>query len=101
EEYADRNPDVLAAVHKTIARANDFIGKQPAEAARILSTAEQGKITAAKYQSYLTFKGIEFTTAPHGLVRGGAFMTHIGLITNAPANWRDLVFDTVKNESGS
>jgi hypothetical protein len=49
---------------------------------------------------YLTYKGIDFTTAPHGLLKIGAFMKEIGLIKKA-SDWRALVFDTVKNENGS
>ncbi|MFI0444101.1 ABC transporter substrate-binding protein [Actinomadura sp. 6N118] len=101
EEYAEKNQDVLAAVHKTIARANDFITKQPAEAAKILANAEKGKISAAQYEKYLTYKGIEFTTTPHGLLKIAAFMKQIGVIKKVPADWRDLAFDTVKNENGS
>ncbi|MEU6039980.1 ABC transporter substrate-binding protein [Actinomadura sp. NPDC047616] len=101
EEYAEKNPDVLAAVHKTIARANAFIAEQPAEAAKILADAEKGRITADRYEKYLTHEGIEFTTTPHGLVKIAAFMKEIGVIKKVPADWRDLAFDTVRKENGS
>ncbi|GAA4145841.1 ABC transporter substrate-binding protein [Actinomadura keratinilytica] len=101
EEYAERNPDVLTAVHKAIARANDFITEQPAEAAKILADAEKGRIGAEKYEKYLTYEGIEFTTTPHGLVKLAAFMKEIGVIRKVPADWRDLAFDTVRKEDGS
>jgi NitT/TauT family transport system substrate-binding protein len=101
EEYAEKNQDVLAAVHKTIARANDFIIKQPAEAAKILVAAEKGKISAAQYEKYLTYKGIEFTTTPHGVLKIATFMKEIGVIKKVPGDWRDLAFDTVKKENGS
>ncbi|GLZ12736.1 ABC transporter substrate-binding protein [Actinomadura sp. NBRC 104425] len=101
EQYAEQNPDVLTAVHKVIARANDFITRQPAEAAKILVDAEKGKITAEQYEKYLTYEGIEFTTTPHGLVKLAAFMKEIGVIKKAPSDWRDVVFDTVRNENGS
>ena len=101
EEYAEKNPDVISAVHRTIARANDFITKQPAEAAKILSQAEQGKISAQAYERYLTHEGIEFTTTPHGILKIAAFMKEIGVIKKVPRDWRDLAFDTVKKENGS
>ncbi|MFC5753204.1 ABC transporter substrate-binding protein [Actinomadura rugatobispora] len=101
DEYAEKNPDVLAAVHKTIARANDFIIKQPAEAAKILSAAEKGRISAAQYEKYLTHQGIQFTTTPHGLLKIAAFMKEIEVIKKVPGDWRDLAFDTVKKENGS
>ena len=101
EEYAKKNEGVLNAVHKNIGRANALITNSPAEAAQILSKVEKGKISPAKYQEYLTYKGIEFTTTPHTLLKLGAFMKEVGLIKKSPGDWRDLVFDMVKGETGS
>ncbi|MEV1173010.1 ABC transporter substrate-binding protein [Nonomuraea sp. NPDC049784] len=101
EEYAAKNPDVVKSIYKNIARANDLITNSPAEAAQILSQAEKGKISPAEYQVYLTYKGIEFTTTPHGLLKLSAFMKEVGVIKKTPADWRDVVFDTIKGENGS
>ncbi|RSN52202.1 ABC transporter substrate-binding protein [Actinomadura sp. WAC 06369] len=101
EEYAERNPDVLDAVHRNLAKANELIVESPAEAARILSKAEKGKIAPAEYEEYLTYKGIEFTTTPHSLLKIGEFMKEVGVVEKLPEDWRTLVFDTVKNENGS
>ncbi|WP_433463574.1 ABC transporter substrate-binding protein [Spirillospora sp. CA-128828] len=101
QEYEEKNPDVINAVHRNIAKANDLIIKSPAEAAQILSQAEKGKIPAAKYREYLTYQGIEFTTTPHSLLKIGAFMKEVGVVKKVPGDWRETVFDTVKNENGS
>jgi NitT/TauT family transport system substrate-binding protein len=101
QEYADKNPDVITAVHRNIAKANDLITNSPAEAARILSAAEKGKIPPAKYQEYLTYQGIQFTTTPHSLLEIGAFMKEVGVVKKVPGDWRETVFDTVKKENGS
>jgi NitT/TauT family transport system substrate-binding protein len=101
EEYAEKNGDVIDAVHKNIARANDLIVKSPDEAAQILAKSEKGKISPAKYKEYLTYKGIEFTTTPHSLLKLGAFMKEVGVTKKVPGDWRELVFDTVKKENGS
>ncbi|GLZ09429.1 ABC transporter substrate-binding protein [Actinomadura sp. NBRC 104412] len=101
QDYAEKNPDVIAAVHRNIAKANDLIVNSPAEAARILSQAEKGKISPATYQKYLTHPGIEYTTTPHSLLKLGAFMKEVGVVKKVPGDWREVVFDTVKNENGS
>lgn len=101
EQYAEKNQDVLDALHKNIARANDFIIKDPDGAAAILSRSDNGKIIPAKYKEYLTYKGIEFTTTPHGLLKTAAFMKQIGVIKKTPPNWQDLAFDTIRKEAGS
>lgn len=101
EEYEAANPDVLASFYKNITRANELITKSPAEAAKILSEAEKGKISPEKYQEYLTYSGIEFTTAPHGVLKLSAFMKEVGVIKKTPADWRDIVFDQAKKENGS
>ena len=101
DEYADKNADVLAAVLTAIGRANDFIAKDPEQAAAILSKAEKGKISAKKYEKYLTWKGIVFTTAPHSIVKIGTFMKQVGVIKKTPGDWQSYVFDTVRKEDGS
>lgn len=101
EDYAKDNADVLAAVHAQVARANDFITKNPKEAAEIISKAEGGKISPEQYEKYLTWKGLVFTTAPHSIVKLGTFMHQIGVIKKAPGPWTSYVFDTVRKEAGS
>ncbi|MEO3796306.1 ABC transporter substrate-binding protein [Nonomuraea sp. B10E15] len=101
QEYAEQNGDVIEAVHRNIARASDLIRNSPGEAAQILSEAEGGKVSPARYEEYLTFDGIEFTTTPHALLKLGAFMKEVGVVKKTPADWRDVVFDTVKQEDGS
>jgi NitT/TauT family transport system substrate-binding protein len=97
EEYAEANPEVLEALHAAIGRARDLIADDPAEAARVLSEAEDGAITPERYEDYLTREGIEFTTTPQGLADLGAFMAEIGEIDAAAAP-ADLVFPTVAGE---
>ncbi|MFB4300971.1 ABC transporter substrate-binding protein [Actinomadura sp. NTSP31] len=101
EQYAEKNQDVIDAVHRNIAKANQLIVASPDEAAQILSKAEKGKVSPAKYKEYLTYKGIEFTTTPHALLKIGAFMKEVGAVKKVPGDWRDAVFDTVKKENGS
>lgn len=101
EEYAQDNGDVLDAVHSVVGKANAFIKKDPEQAAAIIAKAEGGKISAKKYQTYLTWKGIDFTTAPHSIGKLGTFMHQIGVIKKAPGDWRSYVFDSARNEPGS
>ena len=101
EDYAKDNGDVLAAVYAQVDRANKFIKANPAEAAKIISKAENGKISAEKYEKYLTWKGIDFTTAPHSIVKLGTFMHQIGVIKKAPGPWTSYVFDTATKTDGS
>ncbi|MEE2037137.1 ABC transporter substrate-binding protein [Nocardiopsis sp. CT-R113] len=101
EDYAEENPDVIEALHACVERANGLITDDPEEAARILSEAEDGAVSAEEYLEHLGRDGIEYTTAPQGLERIGAFMAEIGAIGSAPESWSDLVFDTVAGEDGS
>lgn len=100
EDYAEENPDVVEALHACVERANELIVGDPEEAARILSEAEDGAISAEEYLGHLEREGIEYTTAPQGLERIGGFMSEIGAI-GTPESWGDLVFDTVAGEDGS
>ncbi|RCV48599.1 ABC transporter substrate-binding protein [Marinitenerispora sediminis] len=101
EDYAEDNPDVIAAVHANVARANELINSDPARAAGILAEAEDGDVTAEQYEDYLTREGTEFTTTPQGLEALSSFMSEIGEIDTTPGGWTDLVFDTVAEEAGS
>jgi NitT/TauT family transport system substrate-binding protein len=101
EEYQKENAAVTDAVFAQIERATKLINDDPKAAAAILEAESGGQLKAADAERYLTDPSTKYTTEPHGFMAFATFMKEIGLIENAPASWKDLVFDNLASMQGS
>ena len=55
----------------------------------------------AEFAQMLSDDGNIFQSLPKGTFQTAAFMAKIGLIREAPADWRDYFFDDLKGREGS
>ncbi|HEY8391372.1 MAG TPA: ABC transporter substrate-binding protein, partial [Capillibacterium sp.] len=69
------------------------------EAAKLL--APEFGLTPEKTLAYPNWEGMNYTSAPYGLMGFGEFMVRAGYIKRAPASLSEIAFDNVLAIAGS
>jgi NitT/TauT family transport system substrate-binding protein len=90
EDLYENRPEVYDAFIRAAAAAVAFIRDNPQEAAEILA-AEYGIEEETLYR-YLTYPGMEFSSAVSGVMEFGAFMVKHGFIDSAPGSVDEAVW---------
>jgi NitT/TauT family transport system substrate-binding protein len=101
EEWARANPKLLAGFVAAMREAMEFIGRDPAEAARIYVRSEKSSSTPEQIAEIIQKPGIRYTMTPNGLSRFMAFMAKIGAIKSVRPSWRDYTFPHLHELPGS
>jgi NitT/TauT family transport system substrate-binding protein len=91
----------LDTLYENVQRAQRFINDYLAKAASILFKGSGGEESAENFQKWMTHPDVSHTNVPAGFEKYASFMKEIGLIDKTPGSWKDLVFDNIKNTSGS
>ncbi|WP_207477121.1 ABC transporter substrate-binding protein [Arenibaculum pallidiluteum] len=100
-KFRDANPKTVAAFVAAIDAANDFIARNPKEAAALYIKAENSKLEPAFVENLVTDKATRFTSAPENTMKFAEFMHQVGLIKEKPASWKDLFVPELHGKAGS
>ena len=99
--FRDSNPQVYKAVMAAIDDANDFIVKNPREAAEIFLRIENARFPVAFIEKLIGDSEFSFAPAPENVMKIYGFMHRVGALKNMPATWRDLFLPDIHGLNGS
>ncbi len=100
-KFRDENPKTYDAVAAAIAEATDWINADKTAAAKLYLDASKDKIELTDVVAILNDPANEWSMTPHRLVPFAVFKHEIGTLKQAPADWKDMFFDTVHKLAGS
>ena len=86
------NPKLYRVVYDSILEANDFIAKNPCEAAAIFVRIEDTKLPVAFIEKMITNPEFSYAPEPENVMKIYGFMNRVGALKNMPASWQDLFF---------
>lgn len=93
KRFHDGRPADYACFILAVQEAVAWINEYPQKAAELL--AGEFKLTPEKTLKYLTWPGMNYTTAPYGLMGFGEFMKKAGYIKRAPAKLSDICWENL------
>ncbi|MCR4403115.1 MAG: ABC transporter substrate-binding protein [Firmicutes bacterium] len=91
--FHDGNPVAYACFVMAISEAMAWINVNKKEAAALL--APEFGLTPEKTYLYLTWPGMDYTTAPYGLMGFADFMREAGYIKNVPRSIDDIAWENL------
>jgi NitT/TauT family transport system substrate-binding protein len=92
DAFNKQYPRLVEGIYRELRAATDLINQNPDLAAEYLSKDAEGKVSAAKFKTYLRSPDIRFDTTPHLFLKTAAFMKSIGMLDKVPANIREIEF---------
>ena len=90
-----------SAVYEAILEANDFIAKNPREAAEIFVKIENTKLPVEFIQKMISDPEFSYAPEPENVMKIYGFMNKVGALKNMPATWQDLFFPEVHALKGN
>ena len=90
--WREANPQLYQAVYAAILEANEFIAKNPREAAEIFTRIENSKLPVAFIEKLIRDPEFSYAPEPMNVMKIYAFMNRVGALKNMPATWKDLFF---------
>jgi len=98
ENYHDNNPKGYAAFVQGLNEAMNWVNENKEKTAELL--ASEFNIEKEKLLKYLTAEGVNFTTAPYGLMGFADFMKKAGYISKVPESLSDIAWENILAQVG-
>jgi NitT/TauT family transport system substrate-binding protein len=99
--WREANPQLYKAVFAAILEANDFIAKNPREAAEIFVRIENTKLPVAFIENLISDPEFSYAPEPENVMKIYGFMHRVGALKNMPATWQDLFFPEAHGLKGN
>ena len=99
ENFHDQRPVAYSVFVSAISEAMAWINSNKTAAAELL--APEFKLSVEKTLEYLEWEGMNYTTAPYGLMGFAQFMKEAGYISRVPASLDEIAFDNILAIVGS
>ena len=93
EKFHNDNPVAYACFVNAISEAMAWINSNKKEAATLL--APEFGLTPEKTYEYMTWPGMDYTTAPYGLLGFADFMKEAGYISRVPSNLGEIAWENL------
>jgi len=91
KKFRDANPKVTQAVYAALSEAEEFINKQPGEAAQIyIKTTNDKRSSEADMTRFISDPDNIWTTVPQQTMTFAGFMHKVGTMKRLPESWKDL-----------
>src|ERR1051325_8901216 len=90
--WREANPKLYRATYEAILEANDFIAKNPREAAEIFVRIENTKLPVDFIARMISDPEFSYAPEPENVMKIYSFMNKVGALKNMPATWQDLFF---------
>jgi NitT/TauT family transport system substrate-binding protein len=89
--FYDTNPKSCAAVYGALDEANNFIARNPRDAAQIyLTVTKERRSNLDELTSFVSDPDNVWTTTPSNSMQYVNFMHDVGTLKRLPASWKDL-----------
>jgi NitT/TauT family transport system substrate-binding protein len=99
--WREANPKLYRATYEAILEANEFIAKNPREAAEIFVKIENTKLPVEFIQKMISDPEFSYAPEPENVMKIYSFMNKVGALKNMPATWQDLFFPEVHALKGN
>src|SRR5260370_1120998 len=100
-KFRDANPKVTQAVYAALSEAEDFINKQPGEAAHIyLTTTGDKRGSHDEMIKFISDPDNIWTAMPQQTMTFAGFMHKVGTMKRLPASWKDLYMPECQELAG-
>ncbi|MDI3533929.1 MAG: sulfonate transport system substrate-binding protein [Thermosediminibacterales bacterium] len=93
KEYHDKHPRGYASFVMGVSEAITWINHHKEEAAEIL--APEFNMPKEKLYKYMTWPGLNYTTAPYGLIGFAEFMKKAGYISKLPQDISEIAWENI------
>lgn len=93
KRFHDTRPVDYAAFCMAVQEATAYINEYPEKTAELL--ASEFKLTVKETTKYMTWPGMNFTTAPYGLMGFADFMKEAGYIKKVPGRLSDICWENL------
>jgi NitT/TauT family transport system substrate-binding protein len=102
KKFRDANPKVTQAVYAALSEAEDFINKNPGEAAQIyIKTTNEKRSNQQEMIRFIADPDNIWTTMPQQTMTFAGFMHKVGTMKRQPASWKDLYMPECHELAGS
>jgi NitT/TauT family transport system substrate-binding protein len=102
KKFRDANPKVTSAVYAALSEAEDFINKNPGEAAQIyIKTTNEKRSGEGEMTKFVADPDNIWTTMPQQTMTFAGFMHKVGTMKRLPSSWKDLYMPECHELSGS
>jgi len=102
KKFRDANPKVTSAVYGALSEAEEFINKNPGEAAQIyIKTTNEKRSSHAEMVKFISDPDNIWTTAPQQTMTFAGFMHKVGTMKREPGSWKDLYMPECHELKGS
>ncbi len=99
--WREGNPKVYRAVYAAVIEANDFIAKNPREAAEIFVRIENTKLPVEFIEKMISDPEFSYAPEPENVMKIYRFMHKVGALKNLPSTWEDLFFPEAHARKGN
>ena len=91
KKFRDANPRVTQAVYAALSEAEEFINKNPGEAAQIyIETTNKKRSSREEMIKFISDPDNIWTTIPQQAMTFAGFMHKVGTMKREPNSWKDL-----------
>jgi NitT/TauT family transport system substrate-binding protein len=90
--WREANPHLYKAVVAAVLEANEFIAKNPREAAEIFMRIENTRLPVDFIAKMIGDPEFSYAPEPQNVMKIYGFMNKVGALKNMPASWQDLFF---------
>jgi len=102
KKFRDANPKVTQAVYAALSEAEDFINKNPGEAAQIyIKTTNEKRSNQEEMIKFIADPDNIWTTMPQQTMTFAGFMHKVGTMKRQPSSWKDLYMPECHELAGS
>jgi NitT/TauT family transport system substrate-binding protein len=102
KKFRDANPKVTQAVYAALTEAEEFINKNPGEAAQIyIKTTNEKRSSQEEMIKFISDPDNIWTTMPQQTMTFANFMHKVGTMKRVPASWKDLYMPECHELAGS
>ncbi len=102
KKFRDANPKVTQAVYAALSEAEDFINKNPGEAAQIyIKTTNEKRSNQEEMIRFISDPDNIWTTMPQQTMTFAGFMHKVGTMKRLPVSWKDLYMPECHELAGS
>ena len=99
--WREANPQLYKAVQGAILEANDFIARNPREAAEIFVKIENTRLPVAFIEKMISDPEFSYAPEPENVLKIYGFMHRVGALKAMPAAWQELFFPEAHGLKGN
>jgi NitT/TauT family transport system substrate-binding protein len=102
KRFRDANPKVTQAVYSALSEAEEFINRNPGDAAQIyIKTTNEKRSSQEEMTRFISDPDNIWTTTPQQTMTFAGFMHKVGTMKRLPASWKDLYMPECHELAGS